>query len=588
LSAGDWYIFDGASQRGPMPRAEVEQFLKQFAGRDEASVWYPGLQGWKPARQFFEVPGPAPGVVDEPPPDPHRHTNFIARYWRGEYSLGVSYWCFVILGNMAAGVVLVGLGAGFQAGAAYQPLEIFAYIAAIWLFSMTLVVWQTVGVWRSANRHRVRRHSIGKRAGWAVAAKIAVALGVLSSLGAFVRAGWPQLDEAARMAFLDDPSVPPYAIRVMRNGTEAEITGGFKYGLTDEFSKMLHASHAIRVVHLDSIGGRVGEAVKLNELLRSQGLDTYVSSGCYSACTIAFAAGRRRILRDGAVLGFHAPTFPAMSKDDMDTALLRQRRVFTEAGFDKSFIDKALATPNSDMWKPSVDTLTAAHVITGLSDGTDFAISGLGANLSKDRVAVMMTKNAPALRAMQSRYPKDFEHIIDAYYDGYVSGETESAETNQSRAGIVSVIEKLRASADDAVLVDIALLYADQFAALGAKDPAACYRYASGGTTSTSFGGDLPASLFARETELSRRIVETAKPRDPTPDAVVVDLWKKVSTQLTARGLGDDQFELLNSNAVNAGKYGEYCSLSVTFYREIALLPPTEAGILMRSMLTAK
>jgi hypothetical protein len=257
-------------------------------------------------------------------------------------------------------------------------------------------------------------------------------------------------------------------------------------------------------------------------------------------------------------------------------------------GFDKSFIDKALATPSSDMWKPSVDILTAAHVITGLSDGTDFAISGLGANLSRDRVAVMMTKNAPILRAMQSRYPKDFDHIIDAYYDGYVNGETESEETNQSRAGIVSVIERLRATADDAVLVDIASLYADQFAALGAKNPAACYRYASGGTTSTSFDGDLPASLFAREGELSRRIVETAKPRDPAPDAVVVDLWKKVSAQLAAKGLGDDPFELLNSNAVNAGKYGEYCSLSVTFYRQIALLPPDEAGILMRSMLTTK
>jgi hypothetical protein len=294
-------------------------------------------------------------------------------------------------------------------------------------------------------------------------------LGVLSSLGAFVRAGWPQLDEAARMAFLDDPSIPTYSIRVMRNGTEAEITGGFKYGLTDDFRRILQASSQIKVVHLDSIGGRIGEAAKLNDLLKSRGLDTYVSSGCYSACTIAFAAGRRRILRDGAVLGFHAPTFPGITKTDMESALVSQRHVFTEAGFDKSFIDKALATPSSDMWKPSVDILTAAHVITGLSDGTDFAISGLGANLSRDRVAVMMTKNAPILRAMQSRYPKDFDHIIDAYYDGYVKGETESEETNQSRAGIVSVIERLRATADDAVLVDIASLYADQFAALGAK-----------------------------------------------------------------------------------------------------------------------
>jgi hypothetical protein len=32
----------------------------------------------------------------------------------------------------------------------------------------------------------------------------------------------------------------------------------------------------------------------------------------------------------------------------------------------------------------------------------------------------------------------------------------------------------------------------------------------------------------------------------------------------------------------------EYCSPSVAFYREVALLPPDEARILIRSMLTAK
>jgi hypothetical protein len=63
LSTGEWYIFDGASQRGPMSRVEVEAFLSGFAGRDGASVWYPGLEGWKPARQFFETAWPAEKLV---------------------------------------------------------------------------------------------------------------------------------------------------------------------------------------------------------------------------------------------------------------------------------------------------------------------------------------------------------------------------------------------------------------------------------------------------------------------------------------------------------------------------------------------
>jgi hypothetical protein len=278
-----------------MPRAEVEQFLKDFAGRENVSVWYPGLEGWKPARPFFGIAGPAStlGIGEglSAPLDPNCRTNFIAQHWRGEYSLGVSYWCVVILGNTVIGGTLLGLADLIRSDRGYDPRLIFAYVATIWLFSSALVIWQTVGVWRSANRHRARRHATGKRTGWAVAAKIAIALGFLSSLGAFARAGWPQLREASRMAFLDDPSIPPYSIRVMRNGTEAEITGGFKYGLTDDFSKILQTSHRVKVVHLDSVGGRIGEAVKLYDLFHSRGSDTYVSSGCYSTCTIAFAAG---------------------------------------------------------------------------------------------------------------------------------------------------------------------------------------------------------------------------------------------------------------------------------------------------------
>jgi hypothetical protein len=112
------------------------------------------------------------------------------------------------------------------------------------------------------------------------------------------------------MSFLDDPDIPNYSIRVMRNGTEAEIAGGFKYGLTSDFLKILSASRQIRIVHLDSLGGRIAEAISLNKVIRSRGLDTYVSSNCMSACTIAFAGGTRRILKGGRFWDFTRRHFP--------------------------------------------------------------------------------------------------------------------------------------------------------------------------------------------------------------------------------------------------------------------------------------
>jgi hypothetical protein len=130
------------------------------------------------------------------------------------------------------------------------------------------------------------------------------------------------------MAFMDDPRMPAYSIRIMRNGTEAEITGGFKYGLTDDFLKLVRASPQIKVVHLNSIGGRIGEAEKLSKLIRDRRLNTYTSSSCLSACTIAFAGGRERWIHRRAKLGFHGPAFPGWSDADIVEASNSQREIF--------------------------------------------------------------------------------------------------------------------------------------------------------------------------------------------------------------------------------------------------------------------
>jgi hypothetical protein len=171
-----------------------------------------------------------------------------------------------------------------------------------------------------------------------------------------------------------------YAIRVMRDGTEAEIVGGFKFGLTEDFVKILSASRQISVVHLDSIGGRLGEGEKMFKLIRDRGLNTYVSSKCLSACTLAFAGGRERFLHRDASLGFHKGTFPGVREGDFDSI---QRNVFRSAGFDETFIVEALSTPHNEMWRPSPQALMRAKVVTGIADGSKFAFSGLGADLPR-------------------------------------------------------------------------------------------------------------------------------------------------------------------------------------------------------------
>jgi hypothetical protein len=307
-----------------------------------------------------------------------QYNNFIAKNWRGEYPLWVTYWIFNLLGS----VILFGIasvaGEALFANAAYEPRSVFAAVSFVWLGGLTATIWQLVAVWRSANRRIQERQRIGKGAPWAELAKGAVILGVLQLIVAFGSKGLPQLTEISRVAFMDDPSLPAYSIRIMRNGTEAEITGGFKYGLTDDFLKILRASPQIKVVHLNSLGGRIGEAESLNKVIRGRSLITYTSYRCFSACTIAFAGGRARWVHSRAKLGFHGPAFPGMSDADIADNVKAQKEIFINAGFEARFVNRALATPNEDMWIPSLDELRDANVITNISNGSDFAASGFG------------------------------------------------------------------------------------------------------------------------------------------------------------------------------------------------------------------
>ena len=134
--------------------------------------------------------------------------------------------------------------------------------------------------------------------------------------------------------------------------------------------------------------------------------------------------------------------------------------------------------------------------------------------------------------------------------------------------------------------VDTASLHADQMAALGTSNPALCYQFASGVTEKDGFSDD--GALLARENEIQKCVVETARNRPDVPASVLTDLRKKLATQLSAKGINDAQFKLMNSRTVKAARYGEFCSIPVALYREIARLPARQAAILMGSMLADK
>lgn len=385
----DWYVYDEGSETGPIGQDAAITFL-QTKNPARVHVWREGLNEWMLVRDVPELAAavklrsakPAPAVTcgprtpAAPPDDDPRFTNILARHWRGELPLWASCWVFGIVGSIILSFIPAVTVAIFKAGKSHDPSSVLSASAAVWIVIFTIAVWQTAGVWRCTTRHAAAGPTGHDRMGaarlaplWAGMARIVVVVSFVSLLATFGTEWLPQLSELYKIAFYDDPDIPPYSIRIVRDGAEAEIVGGFKYGLTGDFAAVMKAAPLVRIVHLDSVGGRLGEGERLFRLIRELGLSTYVSSKCLSACTLAFAGGRERLLEKGAALGFHRGSFPGASESEFDSL---QYGVFAAAGFDSTFIEKALSTPHKDLWKPPPDILLAARVITGVIDGTAF------------------------------------------------------------------------------------------------------------------------------------------------------------------------------------------------------------------------
>jgi hypothetical protein len=319
-------------------------------------------------------------------------------------------------------------------------------------------------------------------------------------------------------------------------------------------------------------------------LIRSRALNTYVSSQCLSACTMAFAGGRERYLREGAVLGFHKGAFPGINDKGLDQL---QKAIFVRAGFDAGFIAKALSTPNSDMYQPDSSVLLSAHVITAVTDGSQFALSGIGANVSKEYLAASLAKAQPLFATLKERFPNFYENFINEYYQNLMQGRSEAETIATGQEKVQSFIARLIPLADDAVLVDYAKMLSDQYEALKKLDVAACYQHASSIATG-GISSLFPTDMSAREWAIQERVVRTASERpsiDPKLKAVISE---QVLTRLLAKGVTRSELDIMVAKSVDQSKYALYCANNIALFREISQLPERDGALLTRSILQGR
>ena len=91
--------------------------------------------------------------------------NFFVRFWNGQLSLPMSYW------GVGVGLgIIFGMIVGLFVGIMGMSDD------ALYGFLIPFQIYTVVGIWRSSNNYKGPKF-------WAVLAKIAIVLGVLSNFG---------------------------------------------------------------------------------------------------------------------------------------------------------------------------------------------------------------------------------------------------------------------------------------------------------------------------------------------------------------------------------------------------------------------
>ena len=472
---------------------------------------------------------------------------FVMRFWRGEYSLGVSYWLFGF-GITLAAYLFVALVAEAIPDI-YSPLAIFAAIVITWVGVAALGVWQAVGVWRSATRHAGRRTAAGRSAFWARAAQTMVVIGIVRLCLLIANSGVPQITEATKMAFRGDPTIPDYTVTLAEEGRAVVISGGFKYGLGRDLDALTRMSPGLVRVFLDSPGGRMGEAERVAGIIRGRGLDTVVINVCASACVIAFAAGRERLIGPYGRIGLHSPEFPGVQPEDLTTMQADFARQLIDSGFDPAFVRRGVTVPNDQMWFPTRDELVAANAVTGDYRGGVYVPGGPG-----DPEAIRKELlESPVLRAMQAALPAEFEAMVarlgQAARDGLDAEALRGIVAEDVAASRRRHAALLTQAPDEDIATILQMLTELHRAALAKGGRPLCNRLAIEGTSAIVDSGPEFTAIIARNGGAMFDAIGHAMAapvgREPVRDAdydILIDAMVAAGTtdeQITALGEAD-------------------------------------------------
>jgi hypothetical protein len=562
-------VNDQAAQSGDSSGPRAATLEEQEQG--DVSAIRSAASGVDPAAQ-------AAGDLQAPSPNSVARMNqqsrgYWLRHWRGDYRLPIAYWVngTLVGGSLAAFVWAVGQSLDFSAA----PRSSALVSIALWAATFAVTAWQVVGIWRSATHYRTS----GGSAGWATAAQVAVVLGVLQVAAVGVTQAVPQVVEFGTMALGRDP-FNHYQLRVLRDASELEIAGYIAFGLTADVEKTLDAHPTVRLIHLNSNGGRVAEARKLRDLIAGRKLTTYTAAQCLSACVICFMAGEQRLADPSAKIGFHRYSFPGLTEQQVTQGMLLDREYFVARGVDEAFLERVFSS--DQLTCPPVEELLRHRVITGAPDSGQVALTGYA--LSDITALDGQLRKQKPYGALAQYDAASYQQVLGQIQDGLRRGVS-LVELRTRTLPIISesYVRALPFASDEVVLQYVQLML-DQMAALYKSSPAKCYQLLFEPTALIP-ARDLSAELVVREQTVMADVLSSASvAAHPVPtEAEISGTQAAVISQMVTRH--GSKVRLLSDTAAGRNDPAAVCVITYDMYSTIVGLPPEQAVPLLRFML---
>lgn len=529
-----------------------------------------------PAKANDDADAPSPTSADTEPAFidmaevPQTSTNYLLRHWRGELPLGLSYWVNGTLISISAALFITVVTR--YVDAQDHSLRTNATMGLVLIAASLLVwLWSVVGIWRSAGKHRSR----GGSSFWSGMARLMVVIGVLAIGGRIATTIGPQAKELALIAVGNDP-MGSVEVKLSNDKRSLIIDGALREGTVLQLKKVLDENPDVRVIVLNSYGGRILEAKQIATLVQGRKLDTYVQGRCESACTFVFLAGRDRASTPNARIGFHQPSFIGLDADAQKKATEEMAKTYRQARLPDAFIKRISTTPPSDMWYPTRDELIAANVVTRLSLGGEVSVVGTAITSRNELLLAMRT--VPIWQAVEKRYPDMLNEAIDLGWAAREKGGSDGEMTNAMRSVIARIYPLLLKNADDTILNEFLDVLIYQMTAARAVSAEACAKLMA---SQLDIAQTLPREALDKEQRFLIRAMATS-PRADSDNPSRVQFERAMRSALLSLPAG--HVDVIGNLAAYKDQPEVTCDASIALYRAIAALSEDERRIALRGM----